>query len=150
MSLDIVIDTSALERIGRQMAGIGARLKAELLTAMRESQTDLLDEIWTRVPVKSGTLHRSWTAREPMPGAGVGWKGVVASGLKSYAAFQEFGFHGAENVRAHSRLGHPVRAFTRSVNYAGRPYVRPSIPVAIPKIAGRHKDAVDRAMKGPG
>jgi HK97 gp10 family phage protein len=44
-----------------------------------------------------------------------------------YAAYHEYGYHGVENVRAHTRLGFPVREFTRNVNYAGNPYLRPAI-----------------------
>lgn len=45
----------------------------------------------------------------------------------SYGAYHEFGFRGVANVRGHMRRGHQVRAHTRNVNYAGRPYLRPAL-----------------------
>jgi hypothetical protein len=63
-----------------------------------------------------------------------------------YAAFQEYGFSGAENVRAYLRrqtvaFGHPigpvkvaVRAFTRQVDYRGRSFLRAALAEVGPDI----------------
>lgn len=50
-----------------------------------------------------------------------------SDGPVPYAAAVEFGFHGTETVRAHSRLGHAVREHTRQANTPEQPYLRPAI-----------------------
>lgn len=44
-----------------------------------------------------------------------------------YSAAVELGFHGQEEVRAHTRNGHPVRAHTRQGNTPEQPYLRPAL-----------------------
>ena len=44
-----------------------------------------------------------------------------------YARKHEFGFVGKEQVGAHTRKGHPVRAFTRNINLRARPFLRPAL-----------------------
>lgn len=75
--------------------------------------------------------------------------GVVANITTNspYARYHEYGFHGTENVRAHTRLGHPVRAFTRTVNYAGRPYIRPAINEFEPRVFAEIDAAIKEALK---
>lgn len=43
-----------------------------------------------------------------------------------YCLAVEFGFHGLEQVSAHTRNGRPVRAHTRQGNSPEQPYLRPS------------------------
>lgn len=64
-----------------------------------------------------------------------------------YARYHEYGFHGTENVRAHTRLGRPVKAFTRTVNYAGRPFIRPGLKEYEPTIFAEIDRAIAEAIK---
>lgn len=50
-----------------------------------------------------------------------------AEGPVDYAAAVELGFHGIEQVRAHTRNGHPVRAHERQGNTPEQPYLRPAL-----------------------
>jgi len=48
-------------------------------------------------------------------------------GRVDYAAAVEMGFHGLEQVAAHTRNGHPVAAFERQGNTPEQPYLRPAL-----------------------
>ena len=113
----------------------------------------------------TGTLIRSWAAMVPAIREENGWLGGAGSNLE-YADYHEFGFHGTVQVRAHERRAartrtasgkfrkraadagtHSVRAHTRDVNYAGRPYARPALAECKDQIAAHHHDAIRTAME---
>lgn len=48
-------------------------------------------------------------------------------GPVDYAAAVELGFHGIEQVAAHTRNGRPVRAHERQGNTPEQPYLRPAL-----------------------
>lgn len=132
------------------------RLQKRLLDAMNESLIELTKEIKERVPVKSGTLRRSWNPEFPPKAnesGAPGHMGRVVSNL-SYAAYQEFGFHGVEQVKAHSRnecFGRQTKPFmvpahSRNVDYAGKPYARPALAAVTPRVVEIHKQAVQQAV----
>lgn len=50
-----------------------------------------------------------------------------AEGDVAYVAATELGFHGPENVRAHTRSGHPVKAHVRQGNTPAQPFLRPAL-----------------------
>lgn len=50
-----------------------------------------------------------------------------ADGPVEYAAAVEYGFDGVEQVRAHTRNGHPVRAHLRHGHTPEQPYLRPAV-----------------------
>jgi hypothetical protein len=76
-----------------------------------------------------------------------------------YAAFQEYGFAGAENVRAHLRrqtraFGRPmnprevaVRAFVRRVDYPAHSYLRAAVAEIGPSVPGRLSAALNEAWQ---
>ena len=103
---------------------------------------------------RTGTLRRSWNMQlppEPIAGGGIGFTGKVGSNL-SYARYQDLGFHGTEQVRAHTRRtphGNVanVRAHSRAVDYAGHHYTEPALTEAVPYIQQYHEDAINRAIE---
>ena len=157
MSMKITVDWTPLERGRVLFEKYPERLQRALLPAMVESLSVVVKEIKDRVPHVSGTLRRSWNAELPPRAAGTGYVGRVGSNL-DYARFIEFGFHGPEEVKAHSRsscFGRPTRPFlvpahTRTVNYGGSPYVRPGLAAAAPQVQQIHADAVEKATRGLG
>jgi hypothetical protein len=132
------------------------RLQKRLLDAMNESLIELTKEVKERVPVKTGTLRRSWNPEWPPKAnssGAPGYSGRVVSNL-SYAAYQEFGFQGVEQVKAHERsecFGRQTRPFmvpahSRQVDYAGKPYARPALAAVTPRIVEIHQQAVQHAV----
>ena len=149
--LTVSIDLSHVDRAAEMWRRFPERLQKRLRGAMVTSLVETEKQIKDRIPGRSGTLRRKFSA-DPSPtpaGSSAGWIGHLGVHLP-YAAYQEWGFHGTENVRAHTRrsaFGRETRpfqvpAYTRNVNYAGRPYARPGITAAAPKIGTIHKDAV--------
>lgn len=87
--------------------------------------------------------------------------GVVVddtSPAAAYAAFQEYGFHGTESVRAHLRtvtaafgraiapVSVPVHAHDRRVDYAGHPFLAPTLADSADGIRTALADAVNAAV----
>jgi HK97 gp10 family phage protein len=103
--------------------------------------------------VRTGRLRRSinYEVREDAHGV----FGTVGTNVE-YAKFQEFGFKGAESVRAHLRqitqaFGRsilpkqvPIKAHTRNVNHPAHPFLRPALDEMQPEIMAELKGAVDR------
>lgn len=101
------------------------------------------------------------------------WLGGSGSNLE-YADYHEFGFHGTVQVRAHERRAARrklasafgprgkdkfsrrrkdspvvhVNAFTRDVNYPGKPYARPALAECKDRIRAHHHDALRAASEG--
>ena len=99
------------------------------------------------------------------------WIGGAGSNL-DYADYHEFGFKGSVAVRAHRRRAartrlasawgargkdkfrarpknaaeHDVKAHTREVNYAGKPYARPALRECKDKIIAHHHEALREAV----
>jgi hypothetical protein len=151
--ITLTIDYSSLTTARALFDQWPQRVQYRLGEAMQESLIEVTKEIKDRVLVKSGTLRRSWNPElppTPASGGGMGYLGRVTSNLE-YAAFIEFGFHGSEKVRAHTRetkLGNiaNVRAHERLVDYAGKPYARPGLTAAMPKILDLHTQAMLNAV----
>ena len=106
-------------------------------------------------PVDTGHLaasvSTSWSGDGPdqgkdgvgKPPAVPGEETVVVGSNVEYAKYQEFGFHGEVKVKAHTREGSGVKAHTRKVNYAGKPYLYP----AFQKKKGMLKKKLDKAVE---
>ena len=135
---------------------IGATLDADAVTArlaalpdkadsaLRGAAADLVARLRDRVDanLSGGVLNaRTGTLRASLA-AGLSQGGDIAATVTAsapYAAFQEYGFSGSENVRAHLRLqsqafGKPirpveaqVRAYTRRVDYPAHSYLRSAL-----------------------
>lgn len=103
--------------------GLGAMFGDRLGPAMRADMRAL-------VPVDTARLQKSLdftvddSGRLPMLVVGSFPDG---DGEVKYAAAVELGFHGTEQVRAHTRNGHPVRAHERHANTPEQPYMRAAL-----------------------
>lgn len=84
-------------------------------------------------PVLTGNLRRGYSL---IPTRQVGSKMVGGFGNNvSYLAANEFGKHGTEYVRPHTRANSAgdrvqVRGFSRNANQPARPFLRPAISMA--------------------
>lgn len=85
----------------------------------------------TRLDIVTRRLRDSIATQVQNTGTGV--IGRIGTNVV-YAAYHEFGFHGVVNVKAHSRLGHAVKAHERHVDYAGKPFLRPGLRKAMPVV----------------
>lgn len=82
---------------------------------------------------------------------------VFSAGDVRYAAIHEFGFHGAETVKAHIRTmvfgreaaPFTVGPFTRQVNLPERSFMRSSLAEFQTKIAEGYANAIQRAAARP-
>jgi len=123
--------------------------------AMIQTGYAIETEAKKNVPVDSGNLKSnittSWSGDGPgqekdgvgKPPAVPGEETVVVGSNVEYAKYQEFGFHGEVKVKAHTRGGSGVKAHTRKVNYAGKPYLYP----AFQKKKGMLKKKLDKAVE---
>lgn len=135
---------------------IGATLNADAVTArlaalpdradsaLRGAAADLVARLRDRVDSNlSGVVLNAQTGRlRASLAAGLSQAGGIAATVTAsapYAAFQEYGFSGSENVRAHLRLQSQafgrtirpveaqVRAYTRRVDYPAHSYLRSAL-----------------------
>jgi hypothetical protein len=150
------IDITQIERGAEAFRKMPARLQEHLLGAMMSSEFAVLKEIGDRTPRRTWNLLRSETAELPpreQP-RGLGYIGRILIGAE-YAAAVEFGKHGPEQVRAHTRseaFGRPtqpftVRAHTRQANQPSRPYARPGLEAATPRVQALHVKAVTDTVR---
>jgi phage gpG-like protein len=112
------------------------RLGLELLRKVKEEK--LTGQV---LNVRSGRLRRSINEETTVSGE------VIDSTVGTpvvYGRAWELGFQGTESVRAHMRLGHPVRAFSRDVKMKARPFLQP----ALAEMKSRILEQLELAMKG--
>lgn len=147
------------ELIGR-LASMPAAVSEELLKAVTIYSLKLQahvvrDKLSGQVlGVRSGDLRRSITQRVEQSAEAV-YGYVFSSGDVKYAAFWEFGFKGTEQVREHQRtmlFGKTVQpftvpAFTRKVDQAARPYLRPALADMREEIRQGMIDAVKLGLR---
>ncbi len=116
-------------------SGWARQLDAELakgLGALFEDKLGpaILSDAQRLVPVDTARLLNSLDAQvrsdERLPVLEVG-SFPDDDGAVEYAAAVELGFHGEEQVRAHTRNGRPVRAHERHANTPEQPYLRPAL-----------------------
>ena len=120
----------------------------------RVQETKLSDQV---LHVRTGRLRRSINSRVEEDGARV--YGFVGTNVV-YGQRHEMGFSGTENVKAHSRLmtvafgrkvNDPrqisVRAFSRQIKYAARPFLRPALAEMKPEIVKGMEQALRDAAK---
>ncbi len=138
-----------------------ARLLGRIKGSLRDGSVGLR--------VRTGKLSRNWSMKTPeILSDGKGWLGGIGTNT-DYAPYHEFGFHGEESVRAHTRRASRtkkasawgargkdvfgrraskatfgVRAHERRVNYAGHPYLRPAAVALTPTIRADHLEALGK------
>jgi phage gpG-like protein len=121
-----LIVTMKAEALLSRLAGTHERLLGDLRVVVRrlaiKAQGVVKGEKLTGqvLHVRTGTLRRSINQQIEETGTGIFAK--VGTNVK-YAAIHEYGFDGAETVRAHTRLGHPVRAHVREVHMPKRSFL---------------------------
>lgn len=158
----IEIDGAESQRAAERIPGLMERMKANLKAANVWSAREVMKEVTLtgRIPFKTGTLRRSFSIKpqKQLPGS---FETSVGTKL-GYAPVLEFGFDGtikSHMVRAHQRtvaFGKVVNPFTVGPYQVGayhltrraRPYIRPGIQAAIPRITSLHKEAAEAAIKG--
>lgn len=90
----------------------------------------ILSDAQRLVPVDTGRLLKSLDAQVrhdgTLPVLEVG-SFPDDEGPVNYAAAVELGFNGTEQVSAHTRNGHPVRAHQRHANTPEQAYLRPAL-----------------------
>jgi hypothetical protein len=131
--------------------------------ALRNATGRILDRARSRIDGKlsgaalksrSGALRASLAASLNSSGGPGGSIGVATP----YGAFQEYGFHGSESVRAHlrsqsqafGRTTKPkevaVRAHARQVDYPGHSYLRSALAEIAPDIRGEMAAALNAVL----
>lgn len=139
----ITLDSSSVDRAERMLRDYPNRLRAALKIGMRNSVIEVMQRLKAKVPVRTGNLRRSWQLKPLEQNAdGIGWKTGIGSNA-SYAAAVEFGKHMPEVVRAHTRLGHSVRSFTRVANMPAQPYARPALAESRMAVQRFHELAIN-------
>jgi phage gpG-like protein len=153
----IIGDKETLLTLGRK----GDDVRAELRRAVERLAPTLAGIVKDKLSddvlrVRTGRLRRSITyAVREEPG---GVYGTVGTNVE-YARFHELGFHGTQSVREHLRkvtqgFGKAanskmvkVRAHERHVDYAGRPFLRPSLEQLQPEITAELEKAAGKALQ---
>lgn len=138
------VDSAAKASIGR----LALRLQANVMSKKLTGQV---------LKVRTGTLRRSITQAVVSDGQSV--TGVVSTNVV-YAAKHEYGFNGAETVKAHLRkvkmawgkpLKTPVMAnvgsFTRNVKYPPRSFLRSALRELEPAVQAEFSQSLKAAIK---
>ena len=128
------------------LRSFGHSMPDRVARVVGEFGLDVLAHAKTNVVVKTGRLSRSIhleMTREP-----TFVRGTVGTNVE-YAGMIEFGFKGAESVRAHLRqitqawgrqiapMSVSVRQHSRNVNRPAKPYLRPALAQASPPLSER-------------
>jgi len=144
-----------------RLAALGSDAAAALQDAAGQIGARLL-EIADRnlsggvLKARTGRLRASLAATTDISSDGI--RSVVSANTP-YAAFQEYGFAGFENVRAYLRrqtvaFGHPispvevqVKAHARSVDYAAHSYLRAALAELAPEIDGLLESSLAKVLQ---
>lgn len=143
-----------------RLAGFPERLSVRLGGVMENLGTSLRDRVRDNLAgavlqTRSGRLAAAIDA--DVAAAGNGMAVSVAVGGVPYAAYQEYGFHGTESVRAHLRtikeaFGRAVaprpvavRSYTRRVDYPAHSYLRSALADIAPDARAQIDGAVANA-----
>ncbi|MDE1149715.1 MAG: phage virion morphogenesis protein [Azospirillaceae bacterium] len=136
-----VVRLAMARQIVSEAAGLERTLKTKALAG----------EILQR---RSGRLANSIHTETEIEGNRV--VSIVGTDVE-YAAYHEFGFHGSMTVHrseatraqwsAHilGRKAVNKESWTRTVNYAGRPFMKPTFEAALPGIEARMTEALKKA-----
>lgn len=146
-------------RVLAWLAALGPKAQAASVQASNQILARLVNIIDRRLSgevlnSRSGALRASLRTSVDLSA------GILATVTANtpYAAFQEYGFSGVENVRAHLRhqtqaFGHPikpielqVRAHARRVDYPAHSYLRSALAELAPEIGPILADATARVL----
>jgi hypothetical protein len=142
--IEVAVDTSNLEA---RLATMGNAVRASLI----EATGALAERLLASVRLPDGPLLASIAVNAS--GDGDGARATLSSDLP-YAAYQEYGFAGTEQVREHLRLQSVafgramtprevlVRAFARNVDYPGTAFLESVLAETSGEIVEAYSDAV--------
>lgn len=170
--LHITLSAPSLEQAESLLRDYPRRLSFALKIAMRNSIIEILYRLKSLVPVKTGTLRRSWQAKPLEQNAdGIGWISGIGTNL-SYAAAVEFGKHDPETVHGYTRRARSrttfektesgkgyrkmhgqrvgvvtrnvvwVKTHTRQANMKAQPYARPAMSEGAEAVRRFHELAI--------
>ncbi|WP_044561273.1 hypothetical protein [Azospirillum sp. B4] len=158
------VDASGIDQLRDRLAKVPTAISAALADAMMVQAQTLAAAAGARLnqQTKGGTgaLSRALIPTLTVDGlmATAGVSVDDASPAAAYAAFQEYGFHGTESVRGHLRtvteafgraispVSVPVKAYDRRVDYAGHPFLAPTLADSAIGIRTALADAVGAAI----
>ncbi len=158
----ISVDIGQLDAFDSRLAAMGGAVRDALAQATTQLAGQLQSGIDSALAggaldERSGALLASVTVEASSDASGAG---ATATASAPYAAFQEFGFAGPEAVREHLRrqseaFGRPitprdvlVRAYVRTLDYAGRFYMEGALDDMADDIVAAYTDAVTGALNG--
>ena len=150
----ITLEVLGVDEVRERFIGAGERIRAELRETVQTLGIQLQGKVKAdylsggALGVVTGRLRRSVTERTEASGDSV--TSTVGTNL-SYGRFWELGFQGVEQVRAHLRrmVGGgeaQVRAHSRNVNQAARPFLRPALDDMRATISAELNAAAARAV----
>ena len=152
LTAQVVGTEAVVANLGKMSATIHERIAravrksaVEVQGAVKENLNDVI------LKRRSGHLGGSITTRDDDSGNEI--KSLVGTNIE-YGRYHELGFNGSESVRAHvvnrkSAFGRKTRPYSftmpehsRKVNYAGRPFLVPTLNAMAPTIRKRIAGAV--------
>lgn len=158
--MTITLQVVGDDKVIAKLQSFPDRLKNELKSSMDKITIDLASYVKDSklsgqvLKVKTGTLRRSIRASTSVGAESVtGYVRSRAGGEPVvYAAYHEYGFHGTESVKEYLRRTAkgkmtPVCAHSRTINYGGRPFMRPSLAENKQNIQSSIQSAVDRTFQ---
>ncbi|MBB6251717.1 hypothetical protein [Nitrospirillum iridis] len=158
------VDASGLDQLRDRLTEVPTAVSAALADAMMVQARTLAAAAGVTLngQTKGGTgaLSRALIPTLTVSGlmATAGVTVDETSPAAAYAAFQEYGFHGTESVHAHLRtvteafgqaispVSVPVQAYDRRVDYAGHPFLAPTLADGAVGIRAALADAVGAAI----
>ena len=155
MSIQIKVEVTGDAQSAAAIAQVQQRITTRLRDAIQRAALDLMAYVKGQkltgqvLNVRTGRLRRSITQRVETE-AGGKIVGLVGTNVK-YGRVHEFGFKGAQKVKAHTRkLGGkrvPVRAHSRQVDIPKRPFLGPSLNEKMPVYRKWMADAIKEASR---
>ena len=143
-------------KVSEYLDSISADARRRLLLVCDQMSQEVRSVAISLAPKRSGRLSSNIVAKTKSTQTRV--QGLVQA-FSAQAHFLEAGFHGSEQVSAHYRtirqaFGRPispksilVKAYTRNIDFAAHPFMRPALAQAEPRIRTLLTDAVDKATK---
>lgn len=155
-TIEIKAEVLGAERVSLNFNGAADRLPAVMRGTVQELGLELLEKVKAQkltgqvLRVKTGRLRRSIS----MKMSGNAYFSTASVGTNVvYGRFWELGFNGTESVRAHTRHTSKadvlVRAHTRRVNLAARPFLQPALAEMRARVLERLTAAAGEVARGP-
>lgn len=138
--IDVTVEVLGAEEVEVRLAGLPDLVRERVRQRVQSLGLELLRKVKEEkltgqvLNVRTGRLRRS--VNEDTTTSGDRVQSAVGTNV-NYARFWEKGFHGVEQVRAHMRQGHPIRAHSRNVDVKPRSFLLSSLNEMRPRIAAQ-------------